>query len=117
MATQAEKEVFEQMKNCTSKIANEKELDPSGIVFDYDGTECLIKEETHGVVVSRTKVPQIPSGIFTKEMPTDKYWNFNFAGIDKENYKGTGPCCYSLDPKNGKKLEEYMDIIIGKPKP
>lgn len=115
MPTPNEQDVFDRMQQCSSKIKKIKDDVPNGIIFSYNGHEYILKEEPpRGVTVKIAVPPNFRSGVFTKEVPTDKDWNFNFD--DFENSEGKHGCV-TLVPKNGKELEEYLDALAEASKP
>ena len=117
MATKEEKEVFSQIKNCIPEIKTGEEEIPSDIVFEYNGNKYRIKSESpQRVRVILDVQPCISSGVFTKVLVTDEYWNFNLADVDKDN-KGTAPCSFPLVPENKGELKDYLDKLAKNNRP
>ena len=111
MPTKEEIEVFDQMQRCMLEIKSVAEESPCGIAFEQDGRTYRIKSESPRIVrVTLAVPPGTLSGVFTKGIDVDGYWNFNLADVDKDN-KGTAQCSFPLVPENADKLKDYLDKL------
>lgn len=109
MPTQNEQDVFDRLRKCSPKITENKDNAPTSIIFSYKKHKYLLKEEPpKGVTVKIAVPPNFRYGIFTKEVPTDEDWKFNFKDVGMPEHD---PICTTLVPENGKDLEEYLDAL------
>ncbi|MDE7228249.1 MAG: hypothetical protein K2N31_07995 [Treponemataceae bacterium] len=107
MPTKEEIEVFDQMQRCMLEIKSVAEESPCGIAFEQDGRTYRIKSESPRIVrVTLAVPPGTLSGVFTREIDVDGYWNFNLADVDKN--KVTEQCSFPLVPEHADKLREYL---------
>ncbi|MDE6069048.1 MAG: hypothetical protein K2F89_08885 [Treponemataceae bacterium] len=96
------------------EIKSVAEESPCGIAFEQDGRTYRIKSESPRIVrVTLAVPPGTLSGVFTKGIDVDGYWNFNLADLDKN--KGTGQCSFVLVPENADKLKDYLDKLADSP--
>ena len=110
MPTKEEIEVFDQMQHCMLEIKSVAEESPCGIAFEQDGRTYRIKSESpRSVRVTLAVPPGTLSGLLTKGIDVDGYWNFNLADLDKN--KGAGQCSFPLVNEHADKLKDYLDKL------